>query len=79
MTEVGVFEAKAHLSELLARVAQGEQFLITRHGHPMARLVPFEAVPSQTREGTITAAREFRAGRTVSLKEITDWIGEGRR
>lgn len=37
---VGAFEAKTHLSSLLERVAQGEAFVITRHGRPVARLGP---------------------------------------
>jgi prevent-host-death family protein len=37
---VGAFQAKTHLSELLARVEAGEQVTITKHGRPIARLVP---------------------------------------
>jgi prevent-host-death family protein len=35
-------EAKTHLSRLVARVAAGEEIVITRHGAPAARLVPVE-------------------------------------
>jgi prevent-host-death family protein len=37
---VGAFEAKNTLGTLLDRVEQGEEILITRHGKPVARLVP---------------------------------------
>ncbi|MGQ0481605.1 MAG: type II toxin-antitoxin system Phd/YefM family antitoxin [Pseudonocardia sp.] len=40
MIEVGVHEAKSTLSELLRRVAAGEQVTITRGGEPVAMLVP---------------------------------------
>jgi prevent-host-death family protein len=40
MVEVNVHEAKTHLSRLLARVATGEEILISRAGKPIARLVP---------------------------------------
>ena len=40
MTTVGVHEAKTHLSELLRRVATGEEIVITRGREPVARLVP---------------------------------------
>jgi prevent-host-death family protein len=40
MVEVNVHEAKTHLSRLLARVATGEEVLISRAGKPVARLVP---------------------------------------
>lgn len=40
MDEVGAFEAKTHLPKLLDRVERGESVTITRHGRPVARLVP---------------------------------------
>jgi prevent-host-death family protein len=42
MAEVGVHEAKTHLSRLLRRVAAGEEVVISRGGKPVARLVPVE-------------------------------------
>jgi prevent-host-death family protein len=39
MKELAVFEAKTRLSELLVAVEQGEQFVITRRGVAVARLV----------------------------------------
>ena len=39
---VGAFEAKTHLSELLQRVERGERVTITKHGRPVAQLVPIE-------------------------------------
>ncbi len=43
MSEVGAFEAKTHLPKLLERVQKGEYFVITKHGHPGAELVPFRS------------------------------------
>jgi prevent-host-death family protein len=40
MTEIGAFEAKNTLGALLDRVEHGEEIVITRHGKPVARLVP---------------------------------------
>lgn len=40
MKEVGAFEAKNKLSELLDLAEQGEEIIITRHGKEAARLVP---------------------------------------
>jgi prevent-host-death family protein len=40
---VNVHEAKTHLSRLLARVEAGEEIVIARGGHPVARLEPFTA------------------------------------
>jgi len=40
MKEIGAFEAKNTLGALLDRVQRGEEIIITRHGKPVARLVP---------------------------------------
>ena len=40
MQSIGAYEAKTHLPRLLDRVVQGESLTITRHGRPVARLVP---------------------------------------
>ena len=42
MRTVNVHEAKTHLSRLLADVAKGEEVIIAKAGHPIARLVPFK-------------------------------------
>lgn len=39
---MGVHQAKTTLSELLRRVAAGEEITITRSGEPIARIVPVE-------------------------------------
>ena len=58
MTEIGAFEAKNKLSELLDRVERGEHVVITRRGKPVAKLVP----PEGTRdlEKARAAARRIR-------------------
>ncbi len=43
MRTVNVHEAKTRLSSLLAAVEQGEEVVIARSGHPVARLVPYAA------------------------------------
>jgi prevent-host-death family protein len=42
VTEVGVHEAKTHLSQLLARALAGEEIVITRSGEPLVTLVPVQ-------------------------------------
>ena len=44
MRTVGSYEAKTHLPRLLDEVAKGERITITKHGHPVAMLVPPGAV-----------------------------------
>jgi prevent-host-death family protein len=38
--QINLYEAKSHLSELVARAADGEEIVIAKAGKPMARLVP---------------------------------------
>lgn len=42
MVTVGVHEAKTTLSELLRRVAAGEEVIITRGGEPVAMIIPMQ-------------------------------------
>ena len=46
--EVNIYAAKTHLSRLVDQVNAGEEVVITRHGRPVARLVP--AAPAQPRK-----------------------------
>ena len=39
-SSVGAYQAKTHLPQLLDRVEGGETITITRHGKPIARLIP---------------------------------------
>jgi prevent-host-death family protein len=78
MDSVGAFEAKTHLSALLERVAKGESITITRHGTPVARLVPIDEADQTRRLGAIETLRTFGKGRTLGMdwRELRD---EGRR
>ena len=59
MKSVGAFEAKTKLSSLLARVAKGETVVITRHGAPVARLVPVGK--SSERRSRVEAVARLKA------------------
>ena len=79
MREIGAFEAKNRLGTLLDWVANGEEVLITRHGKPVARLVP--AVPGFDREKASRAAAgllEASRGATLGGLKIKDLVNEGR-
>lgn len=47
MQTVNIHEAKAHLSELLAKVEAGETVTIARRNKPIARLVAAEPEPAK--------------------------------
>jgi len=77
---IGLFEAKTHLSELIARAERGEEVIITRHNKPVAKLVPIpaDADDAEARRAAVAALLQGAVGRTLGL----DWKAlrdEGRR
>lgn len=64
METVGSGEAKTALPRLLDRVAQGETVTITKHGVPVARLVPVEEAKPDLRQ-VIEEIIEFRKQQDV--------------
>jgi len=79
MIEVGSYEAKTHLPRLLDRVARGERITITRHGVPVAMLVPAESKPKMSRQEAIEAMRAFSKGRRLEGITVRQMIEEGRK
>jgi prevent-host-death family protein len=77
---IGAFEAKTRFSELLARVAKGDSFTVTKHGVPVASLGPVGV--AARREDAKRAMREIaEASRHMRLDglRIRDLINEGRK
>ena len=82
MREVGTLEARNSFSALLERVEKGEEITITRHGKPVARLVP--ATVTHDVEKAREAARGLRELRKHVKPDpdgltIRDYIEMGRR
>jgi prevent-host-death family protein len=63
--EVGAFEAKTRLSELLEQVRKGAVFFITKRGHPIAELRPVTLPERRPRfgcdKGRVVVRRNFDA------------------
>jgi prevent-host-death family protein len=76
--EIGAFEAKNRLSELLRAAEAGRSVVITRHGRPVARLVPVadDRVANLAEIGG--ELRRLRDEIGGSLK-VRDLVAEGRR
>jgi prevent-host-death family protein len=76
---IGAYEAKAHFSELLERVENGQEITITRHGTPVAKLMPVKkAVTPEERAAAIREWREVSKSLTLGDLKIRDLISEGR-
>ena len=80
MIQIGAFEAKNRLSELLRRAESGEEIAITNRGRVVARLVPPESeVPADQVRAAITRIRARRKGVTLGGLSVKELIEEGRR
>jgi prevent-host-death family protein len=83
MATVGSYEAKTHLPRLLERVERGETITITRHGKPVARLVPAAPTPPRPEIAeVIEAMRRFQEQEAPALGDdlsIRELMNEGRR
>lgn len=78
-TTVGAYEAKTHLPELLRRVEKGERITITKHGHPVAELIPASDERRRRVSEAIAGLKEFSKGRKLDGITIKELIEEGRR
>ena len=78
-TTVGAYEAKTHLPELLRRVEKGERITITKHGHPVAELVPASDERRRRVAESIAKLQEFSKGHKLDGMTIRQLIEEGRR
>jgi len=77
---VGAYEAKTHFSELLERVENGAEITVTRHGLPVARMVPVrKKLTREQKAELIEEMIEDSRGRSLGGLKIRDLINEGRR
>jgi antitoxin (DNA-binding transcriptional repressor) of toxin-antitoxin stability system len=65
MTQISPNDVATQLPAILSRVAQGEEFVVTDHGRPLARIVPPPAEPARAGEGV---------GRDAWLRQFNDWM-----
>lgn len=76
MEIIGAYEAKTHLPRLLADVEGGSSITITKHGRPVARLVPVTRVGpvAEVVAALVEARRGVRRGRS----SVRSMIEQGR-
>ena len=79
MESVGAYDAKTHLPQLLDRVARGERITVTKHGKPVAEIVP----PRENRAvdpcAAVDAMKRLRKRNTLGGVSLRELIDEGRR
>ena len=76
MQAMSLAHAKAHLSELLNAVESGEEVVITRHGRPIARVVPVnlpkERFPLQRLATLRQQVPAWKGSSAASLRALRD-------
>jgi len=76
---IGAFEAKNRLSELLTAAENGEVVMITKHGRPIAKLVPIDDFDRAKAREAADWLIEFRKKHSLGGLKIKDLINEGRK
>jgi len=79
--QIGAFEAKTHFARILDKAEQGEDFIITKRGKAVAKIIPFEKKPEMSRQEALEKLKDLRKlyrGKPGSFN-IREAIEEGRR
>ena len=79
MQTFGAFEAKTHFSSLLEQVEKGEQILITKHGHPVAKLISTTKPNKESVRLTIQRLKEFNKANLLGNVDWKTLRDEGRK
>lgn len=82
--DIGLFEAKNRLSELVGLAELGQEVVITRRGLPVAKLVSVgqgldRQAEAKAAKDRIAEIRDSLGGPTVTLAEILAWKREGKK
>lgn len=78
MKKINIHEAKTHLSSLVEKAANGEEFIIAKAGKPMVKVVPYKDIPAAPRigflKGHMSIPEDFD---TMGTEEISEIFGGG--
>ncbi|RLQ21212.1 type II toxin-antitoxin system prevent-host-death family antitoxin [Seongchinamella sediminis] len=76
--EIGSYDAKTKLAEILRRVEAGESFTITNRGKPVAEIIPTRSSQRRETEAAITNILNARK-QVVSSEELSELKSQGRK
>lgn len=77
-TEIGAYEAKTHLPELLRQVRKGKSFIITNRGQAIAELVPIGRTADATATRAAVEMEAFMRAHRIRGVDVKALIEEGR-
>ena len=78
--QIGAFEAKTNFSKIIEKAEHGADFIVTRRGKPVAKIIPFRQEPEMTFREAVEGLMEMRKyyrGKPGSFN-IREAIEEGR-
>jgi prevent-host-death family protein len=70
---IGSFDAKTRLSELLQKVGQGQVYVITRRGKPLAELRPVQGPRKTALFGSLKGLIKISAGFDAPLDDFKEY------
>ncbi len=80
--DIPITEARARLSELVRRAEAGEEIVLTRHGKPVARIVPAAPPPDERARRALIASVQAAARQRIepgpSAARSQDFLYDGR-
>jgi prevent-host-death family protein len=79
MRTVGSYEAKTHLPKLLDQVEQGEEITITRHGKPVATLIPIASSSKKEIQQAIHEIEQISQECTLNGLDLDEMRHEGHK
>jgi prevent-host-death family protein len=78
-TEIGAFDAKTRLPQLLREVEAGARYIITHRGKAIAELVPVQRSGLEARQQAVDSLLAMPRLKVPQGQSIKDWVNEGRR
>ncbi len=78
-SEIGSYDAKTKLPELLREVERGRRFTITLRGRAIADLVPTALASRRDAATAVARMQALNPVRGVKDADTADWISQGRR
>ena len=78
-TSIGSFEAKTHLSRLIDEVQNGGEFIITKRGKPLAKLVRYKETDEHMKLSDVVEQFDEIRNSVKGKVDIEAYIREGRK
>ena len=76
MTEISQRELRNDNAEIMRRVAAGESFTVTRHGTPIADLIPHRREPEASERRRLTLGEIQERFRQLPPMDVERWYAE---